>query len=35
MFKRKKMNKDYTIPNQDKPYFITTTVVDWMDVFTN
>ena len=28
------MSKVYTISDQNKPYFITTTVVDWIDVFT-
>ncbi|MCI0500248.1 MAG: transposase [Epsilonproteobacteria bacterium] len=28
------MSKVYTISDQDKPYFITATVVDWIDVFT-
>ena len=28
------MSKVYSISDQDKPYFITTTVIDWIDVFT-
>ena len=28
------MNEGYVIRNQALPYFITATVVDWMDVFT-
>ncbi|MCC7520211.1 MAG: transposase [Flavobacteriaceae bacterium] len=28
------MSKVYTISDQEKPYFITATVVDWVDIFT-
>jgi len=28
------LTKVYTISDQDKPYYITATVIDWIDVFT-
>jgi hypothetical protein len=28
------MKEDYTIKDQEKPHFITCTVVDWIDIFT-